>query len=335
MPACVYAQWFIAVRLLLTGGAGYIGGFCARELAASGHQVVILERRPPIDPTAPAEEVVIGDIADRALVERVLRNRAIDAVVHLAADKSVEHAHREPGAHLLNNVGGTLQLLEAMREAAVRKLVFSSSAAVYGTPTRLPVAESDPARPENAYGSSKLMCEEILRWYHQSEGFDSVSLRYFNAAGAADDGSLGENWDHADNLVPRVMRALLVEGEELTVFGDDFPTPDGTAVRDYVHVLDVAAAHESAMKWVMGNSGRLVLNVGAGRGYSVLEVIAEAERASGRKVPHTIGPRRPGDAAAVYADVQAAAEMLDWRARRDLREIVASAWEWHSGARRG
>jgi UDP-glucose 4-epimerase len=203
-----------------------------------------------------------------------------------------------------------------MRAAGVGKIVFSSSAAVYGTPDRLPVEEDASLRPENPYGSGNQMVEQILHWYHVSHGFDAVSLRYVDAAGASDDGQMGEDWTGAHNLVPRVMQALCGVSGPSPVFGTDFPTPDGTAVRDYVHAVE--------------RGGESVFNLGTGRGYSVRQVLAAAERASGRPVPHEDAPRRAGDPAAVWADVRAAAEVLDWRAERDLDDIMGTAWRWHS-----
>lgn len=327
------------LSVLVTGGAGYIGRFCVRRLLEAGHDVVVLDRRALVAPDGgwPAEKgslvAVEGDIADAPLVRSLLQRHRAGVVLHLAAAKSVAESMAEPGPHLLNNVSGSLVLLEAMRAAGVSRMVFSSSAAVYGTPDALPVPEDAPLRPENPYGAGKVMVEQALHWYTECHGFDSVSLRYFNAAGGALDGSMGEDSREAHNLVPRVMRALSVaSGADgaLEIYGTDFPTPDGTAVRDYVHVEDLAAAHVLAVGHVLERGGESVFNLGTGRGNSVREVIAAAERASGRPVPHTEAPRRPGDPAAVWADVRAAAEVLGWRAELDLDDIMASAWLWHS-----
>lgn len=317
------------MKVLVTGGAGYVGSFCVRHLLAAGHGVVVLDRRPVRQAGDPfSVPSVVGDIADRALVERVLEQHAVEVVLHLAAEKSVAESMASPGPHLRNNVCGSLALFEAMLQRGVHRIVFSSSAAVYGTPQRLPVDERARLAPDNPYGTSKVMVEQMLHWYHVRHGFDTVSLRYFNAAGAADDGSLGEDGDEASNLVPRVMRALAGLAEALPVYGTDFATPDGTAVRDYVHVEDLAAAHLRALELVGQGSGEWVFNLGTGRGHSVREVLHAAERASGRPVPHEETARRPGDPAQVWADASAAARELGWRAERDLDDIVRSAWSW-------
>lgn len=316
------------MNVLVTGGAGYIGRFCVRRLVEVGHDVVVLDRRPvTVDEreTAPA---VVGDIADESLVETVIRDHAIQVVLHLAAEKSVVESMADPGEHFMHNVCGTLALLEAMRRSNVTKLVFSSSAAVYGETTQLPVREDSPLRPENPYGSGKLMVEQLLHWYYVCHGFDSVSLRYFNAAGAAADGSMGEDLDSSDNLIPRVMKALLGVAGPVPVFGTDFPTPDGTAVRDYVHVEDLAEAHVRALDYVIAIRGDRPLNLGTGRGSSVREVFHAAERASGMLVPYEDAARRPGDPAASWADATQAERALGWRATRDLGDIVTSAWLW-------
>jgi UDP-glucose 4-epimerase len=317
-------------RVMITGGAGYVGSFCVRLMLKIGHEVVVLDRQPM--PAWGRGDVVeaVGDITDASFVRRVLADQPVDAVLHLAAEKSVEESVARPGPHLRNNLLGSITLLEEMRAAGVGKIVFSSSAAVYGTPDTLPVGEDAPLRPENPYGSGKAMVEQILHWYHVSHGFDAVSLRYFNAAGASDDGRMGEDWTHAHNLVPRVMKALCGVSGPLPVFGTDFPTPDGTAVRDYVHVEDLAAAHVRALGHVIERGGESVFNLGTGRGYSVRQVLAAAERTSGWPVPHEDAPRRAGDPAAVWADVRAAERVLDWRAERDLDDIMGTAWRWHS-----
>ncbi len=292
--------------------------------------MIALDRQPI--PAVDGQEVlaVRGDISDAALLARLLNEERVDAVLHLAAEKSVEQSMVLPGPHLVNNVCGSLALLEAMRMAGVKKIVFSSSAAVYGTPADLPVKEDAPLRPENPYGSGKQMVENVLHWYHVSHGFDAISLRYFNAAGASDDGRMGEDWTDATNLVPRVMQALCGATGRLPIYGTDYPTPDGTAIRDYVHVEDLAAAHVRALAHVIQRGGESVFNLGTGQGYSVREVLAAAERASGRPVPREEAPRRPGDPAAVWADASAANRLLGWRAERDLDAIVSTAWLWHS-----
>lgn len=316
------------LNVLITGGAGYIGRFCIRELVAEGHDVVVLDRRRVEPDGLPPVDALVGDIAHAATVRRVLRDHAVDVVLHLAAEKSVEASMSAPGVHLLRNVGASLVLLEAMRTAGVARMVFSSSAAVYGNPGRVPVDENAALAPANPYGAGKVMVEQALHWYAVCHGLQSVSLRYFNAAGAASDGSLGEDGREATNLIPRVMRALAREAPPVSIYGTDYPTPDGTAIRDYVHVEDLARAHVAALGFVGRTTGARVFNLGTGRGYSVRQVLDAAERASGRRVPHVEAERRPGDPPAVWADATAAGRELGWRPVHDLDEIVASAWLW-------
>jgi UDP-glucose-4-epimerase GalE len=315
-------------NVLITGGAGYVGGFCIRELVAAGHDVIALDRRQLSAEALPRVTAIVGDVADTNVVDRILAQHAVDVVLHLAAEKSVARSMEAPGEHLIRNVGGSLALLEAMRARDVRRIVFSSSAAVYGTPRRLPVDERADLVPDNPYGAGKVMVEQALYWYGMSHDFDSISLRYFNAAGAADDGSLGERGEHATNLIPRVMRALAGLDGPVPVYGTDYDTTDGTPVRDYVHVEDLARAHVRALDLVQAAPGARAYNLGTGRGYSVLEVLGAAERASGRRVPQELTARRPGDPAAVWADPSAANRDLGWRAERDLDDIVRSAWLW-------
>ena len=317
-----------ALNVLITGGAGYVGRFCIRELVAAGHDVVVLDARPLADRATAAVASITGEIGDAELVDGVLRDHRVDVVLHLAAEKSVEASMAAPGPHLLRNVGGSLVLLEAMRARGVRRIVFSSSAAVYGTPRRVPVDEGAALVPDNPYGAGKVMVEQALQWYARCHGFGTISLRYFNAAGASVDGSLGEGGPEATNLIPRVMRALAGSAEPVSIYGTDYPTPDGTAVRDYVHVEDLARAHVRAVERVGEASMAHVYNLGTGHGVSVRQVLEAAERASGKTVPHVEAARRPGDPPAVWADASAAARDLGWRAERNLDDIVRSAWLW-------
>lgn len=318
----------------MTGGLGYIGRFCVRSLRDAGWDVVAVDRRPPEAGPALETPTITADVADSDRIEAVLRAHHVDVVLHLAGDKSVAESMTRPGPLLRNNVGGALGLLEAMVAAGVKRLVFSSSAAVYGTPERLPIDEAAPLRPENPYGASKAMIEDTLRWYAACHQVDSLSLRYFNAAGAATDGSLGEDPGRAVNLVPRVMDALAGRSGPLQVFGTDFPTPDGTAIRDYVHVEDIAAGHLRAIEHVLRTRGADAINIGTGRGWSVREVLAAAGAATGRPVPFEEAPRRRGDPAAVWADTAKAVQVLGWSAARSLDDIMRTAWEWEMrGAR--
>jgi len=316
---------------LVTGGAGYIGSHTVRELGRRGERVVVLDNLSHGHPAAVGDaRLVVGDIGDGSLLERLFREEQFSAVIHLAGSKSVDESLRDPGAYFRNNVAGSLTLLAACTSADVRQVVFSSTCAIYGNPDDLPVSEATPVRPETPYGESKLMVERILHWFEVAHGLRSVSLRYFNAAGAADEGDIGENWDNAANLVPRVMKAALGRSDPVTVFGTDYPTPDGTAIRDYIHVLDLADAHLRAIDYLADGRPSRILNVGTGKGASVREVIAETERASGRPVPFVDAARRPGDAPAIWASSDAAELELGWRPRYDLRHIIDTAWRWHS-----
>ena len=319
------------MAILVTGGAGYIGSHTVRLLRSRGYEVVVLDsmefgHREAIGDTP----LVVGDIADRHLVARTVADNGVDAVIHFAAYKAAGESMTNPGRYFSNNVAGTAALLDALHHAGVTRLVFSSTSAVYGTPDRLPVGEDQAVRPESPYGESKALVERMLYWYDACHGLRSVSLRYFNAAGAASDGSNGEDWTVTLNLVPLVMKALLGRSPELKVFGTDYPTLDGTAIRDYIHVDDLADAHLRALGYLSDGGGSNVFNLGTGSGSTVRQVIAAAEKASGRSVPVAEAPRRAGDPVALYSDSAKAGAVLGWSARHSLDEIVASAWAWHS-----
>ncbi|MEO5680699.1 MAG: UDP-glucose 4-epimerase GalE [Acidimicrobiales bacterium] len=319
------------MTVLVTGGAGYIGAHTSRALTAAGHDVVVLDslelgRRAMVG-TLP---LVVGDIANQGLVAALVREHGVDSCIHFAAYKAAGESMVQPGRYFANNVAGTNTLIEALQREGVEAIVFSSSCAVYGTPELLPVSEATPVHPESPYGESKLLVERVLGWYDTCLGVRSMRLRYFNAAGAAADGTIGEDWTVALNLVPLAMKALLGARPPLEVFGTDYPTPDGTAVRDYVHVDDLADAHVRALEHLLRGGPSATLNLGTGTGSSVRQVLAAAGRAAGRPVPAADVARRPGDPTAIWADATMAAGLLDWRATRTLDEIVASAWAWHS-----
>jgi UDP-glucose 4-epimerase len=317
------------VRVLVTGGAGYVGSQTTRLLCATGHEAIVLDTLDNGHRAAlPGIELVVGSVADRELVLGLLLERRIEAVVHFAALKAAEESVGQPGRYFAANVGGSLALLEAIEAAGVPWFVFSSTCAVYGEPLRVPIAEDAETRPENPYGESKLLVERALPWFER-RGVASVSLRYFNAAGAQGDGAHGEDWTKAPNLVPVAIKSALGFGPPLRVFGTDYPTPDGTAVRDYVHVEDLADAHVRALEHLAAGRGPATLNLGTGRGSSVREVVAAVEQATGRTIEVVEAPRRAGDPAAVWADARKAEAVLGWRARRGLDEIVDSAVRWH------
>ncbi len=318
------------MRVLVTGGAGYIGSETVRLLSARGHEPVVLDtlergHRAAVD-TAP---LVVGSVTDAGLVESTLRDHRIEAVIHFAALKSVEASFVDPAGYFGTNVGGTFALLGAMGRAGLSALVYSSSCAVYGTPSDLPVRETSELRPENPYGETKLLVERALPWF-DGAGIRSISLRYFNAAGAAFDGRNGEDWTDAPNLVPVVIKAALGRGPAVRILGSDYPTPDGTAIRDYVHVADLAEAHLLAVEALAGGLPSTTVNLGTGQGSSVREVIEAVGAAAGRPVPVIEAPRRLGDPAAIWADPDLAEASLGWRARHRLDAIVETAWRWHS-----
>jgi UDP-glucose-4-epimerase GalE len=275
-------------------------------------------------------ELVVGDIADADLVIDLCDRREVNQVIHFAAYKNVGESMSNPSRYWINNVTGTAKLADALAAVGVDQIVFSSSCSVYGTPTQVPVTESAPIRPESVYAESKAMTERILRWYEQTNGLRSVSLRYFNAAGASADSRIGEDWTESLNLVPLAMKATLGRRGALKVFGNDYPTPDGTCIRDYIHVDDLAIAHVRALDYLAEGGATTALNVGTGTGSSVMEVIACTERISGLTVPYEITPRRAGDPVSVYADPSLVRETLGWEATMGLEEIIASAWAWHS-----
>jgi UDP-glucose-4-epimerase GalE len=317
------------MAILVTGGAGYIGSHTARLLQELGRDVVVLDTLERGYRDAVGDlDLVHGDIADGRLVGKTCRKYGVDSVIHFAAYKRVEESVSEPLRYYQNNVAGSIVLVEALLEHDVKRVVFSSSAAVYGTPDASPVNEDALLRPQSPYGHTKADTEKFLAACDPL-GMRSVSLRYFNAAGAHDSGDMGEDWSATENLVPVVMKVLFGAQRELEVFGDDYPTPDGSCVRDYVHVSDLADAHVKALDYLASGGSSLVCNVGTGQGTSVKELIAVTESVTGRVVPHRIAPRRVGDAAAVYADPTLIRAVLGWRATRDLRDIITSAYRWH------
>jgi UDP-glucose 4-epimerase len=320
------------VSVLVTGGAGYIGSHVARELLLRDERVVVIDLRPAPPPALANAGLryVAGDVRDAALLDRILADERVESVMHFAALKSVGESMQDPGGYFANNVGGSLELLRAMTRAGIGSLVFSSSCGVYGEPERLPVDESCGLRPANPYGESKLLVERMLAWFNELSGIRSVCLRYFNAAGASADGQLGEDWVGAVNLIPVVIEAALRRGPPVQILGTDYPTPDGTAIRDYIHVLDLADAHLRALEHLRGGGASDVLNLGSGRGSSVRQVIDTTATVGECHVPAVVAPRRAGDPAAVWADGTRAGNVLDWAPRRGLSEIIESAWRWHT-----
>jgi UDP-glucose 4-epimerase len=320
------------MRILVTGGAGYIGSVTVRALLDAGHEAVVLDTlekgwRAAVDSRAVLE---VGSVGDRAAVDRVLPG--CDAVMHLAGYIEVAESQADPDRYFANNVTAPAVLLDAMAEHGIDALVFSSSAAVYGQPEAFPIAEDAATVPINAYGASKLAFERLLADRGESAGLRSVSLRYFNAAGAWPDGSMGEAHDPETHLVPCVLRSIVAGRTSFEVFGGDYDTPDGTCVRDYVHVCDLALAHRLALECLGSGGPGGVFNLGNGRGYSNREVVAACADVTGRRVKVEIGPRRAGDPARLVASRERAVADLGWTPERDdLRVIVADAWRWHNG----
>jgi UDP-glucose 4-epimerase len=319
------------MSVLVTGGAGYIGSHTIRQLRARGEAVVAYDSLDNGHRSAVGDTpLIVGSTLDRGALDVLFQTHQIDSIIHFAALKAAGESMEQPGRYFRNNVDGTLTLLEAAQRAGVQHFVFSSTAAVYGTPAVLPVDETAPLQPENPYGESKLICERMLRWFDDSHGMRHVALRYFNATGAAEDGSIGEDWAITLNLVPIVMKATLERGPKLRVFGTDYPTPDGTAIRDYIHVEDLADAHLRALDYLRAGNPSTTLNLGTGQGSSVQEVIDMTERLSGVRVPRDYVERRAGDPSMVYADNSKAAAVLGWQPAYGLEQIIQSAWRWHA-----
>lgn len=324
------------MAILVVGGAGYIGSHAARALRRSGYEVVIYDNLSTgFRRLAQGFELVEGDIADDARLRPVLAR--VDAVMHFAAHAYVGESVVDPRKYFSNNVVAALRLLNSVLGAGVRRFVFSSSCAVYGVPGQIPIIESTPREPVNPYGASKLFFENALEAYGRAYGLRSVSLRYFNAAGADDGVEIGEMHDPETHLIPLALAASAANAPTLQIYGSDYPTSDGTCVRDYIHVNDLADAHVRALQYLEThraekcrdeNGGSLAINLGTGRGHSVLEIIQAAENVTGRPVRRTTGPRRPGDPPILVADAAKAQRVLGWTAQRNLADIVASAWTW-------
>jgi UDP-arabinose 4-epimerase len=317
------------VSILIVGGAGYIGSQTAKRVAQAGLEPVVFDNLVYGHAWAAKwGPLVEGDLADGALIRRVLEKHQVTAVVHFAAYAYVGESVTNPRKYFNNNVVGTINLLDAMLDAGVRDVVFSSTCATYGDPVRVPIDERHPQSPVNPYGESKLAIERVLHWYQRAYPLRFAALRYFNAAGADPDGEIGEDHAPETHLIPLAIEAAM-GGPGLQIFGTDYPTPDGTAVRDYIHVQDLADAHVAALERLRGGATNLFVNLGTGNGHSVREVIAAVEKVSGRKVPAREVARRAGDPPALVADARLAAEILGWKARiPELETIVEHAWRW-------
>ncbi len=320
------------MKVLVTGGSGYIGSVTIARLLAAGHEVAVFDNleRGHREALPPGLPLTVGDLRDAQAIREALRAARPDAVMHFAAYALVGESMRRPEIYFANNVAGGLNLLEAMRATQVRQLVFSSSCATYGEPDSEWIVEETPQRPTNPYGESKLIFEKMMAWYGRLHGLRAVALRYFNACGATE--QLGEDHTDETHLIPLVLRVALGQSPAARIFGDDYATPDGSCIRDYVHVADLAEAHLLALE--QGATG--ALNLGVGQGFSVREVVAACRRVTGHEIPAVVTPRRPGDPPRLVADASLARARLGWRPRHTgIDDIVASAWRWHRDHQRG
>ena len=315
------------MRVLVTGGSGYVGSHAVRELVRGGHDVVIYDNLSTGHRfLSDGYPLIEGDIADGDRLHEALQG--MDAVMHFAASAYVGESVANPRKYFHNNVESALKMMDAVLETPVRRMIFSSTCATYGTPRQLPITEDSPKDPINPYGATKLFFERVLAAYSASAGLQFVALRYFNAAGAIADGSIGELHTPETHIIPLMMKAALGSAPPLSVFGGDLETPDGSCIRDYIHVSDLGAAHVKALEYLANGGLSISMNLGTGRGVSIRELISTFERLTGRTVPHSYAPPRAGDPPVLYADASLAERVLGWKATRDLETILASAWKW-------
>jgi len=318
------------MKILVTGGAGYIGSFTAAALKKAGFEIVVFDSLENGHRQAiPKTKIYVGDLkTDFKFLDQVLKKEKPQAVIHFAAYIEAGKSVKDPQRFFYNNVFGSLNLLKIMLQNKVRRIVFSSSAAVYGEPEKIPVAEEAFKKPTNPYGETKLMVERILKWYSQAYNLSAIALRYFNAAGAALDGSMGQDYPRPTHLITRACEAALGQKKDFKIFGNDYSTKDGTGIRDYIHVLDLAAAHVAALRYL--KRGCKAYNVGTGRGHSVLEVVEMVKKISDKNFAAPFGPRREGDPAQLIAKADRIKKELDWQPKHsDLETIVKTAWQWH------
>lgn len=325
------------MNILVVGGAGYIGSHMVKRLGLAGCHVLTLDNLSGGHRDAVLHgEFIEGDIADRGLLDRIFSSRRIDAVMHFASFIQVGESMRDPARYYQNNVANSLNLLDAMRTHEVSRMIFSSTAAIFGEPGYVPIDEKHPKLPINPYGRTKLMLEQVLADYDRAYGLKSICLRYFNAAGADPDGQLGERHEPETHLIPLVLQAASGRRESVSVFGRDYDTPDGTCVRDYIHIADLCEAHWLALQSLLNGGASQSFNLGNGNGFSVQEVIDVAARVTGRPIPVVYGPRREGDPARLVADAARAKNMLGWVPKYDsLETIISHAWNWETSLKGG
>jgi UDP-glucose 4-epimerase len=325
--------WRYNMTIMVLGGAGYIGSHTVYALIERGEDVVIVDNLETghIEAVHEKARFYQGDIRDRAFIDSVFDKEQIDAVIHFAANSLVGESMTDPLKYYDNNVNGTKVLLQSMVAHNIKKIVFSSTAATYGEPDRVPILETDRTEPTNTYGETKLSMEKMFKWTDVAHGVKYVSLRYFNACGAHESGQIGEAHSPETHLIPLVLQVPLGQRETINIYGDDYPTEDGTCIRDYIHVTDLAQAHILAVEYLMNGNDSNVFNLGNGVGFSVKEVIEVARKVTGHAIPAVISERRAGDPARLIASSDKAREVLNWQpAHADLEEIIASAWKWHS-----
>jgi UDP-glucose 4-epimerase len=326
----------IKMRILVIGGAGYVGSHTVKLLRETGHEVWVYDNLSRGHAQAvPSGTLIVGELSDRKHLQQVLTDYRIESVMHFAAFALVGESVSDPAIYYQNNVTATLELLEAMRASGVWRIVFSSTTATYGQPDKIPIAESTPQFPINPYGFTKLVIEHALADYAHAYGFGVAALRYFNAAGASPDGEIGEDHDPESHLIPIILQTALGQRKQIGIFGNDYPTPDGTCIRDYIHVADLADAHLRSLQ-LLESGSNLQLNLGTGRGHSVLEVIEACRRITGHPIPVDIQPRRPGDPPRLIADSRLAQKVLGWIPKyQSIESIVQTAWNWHRSHPRG
>lgn len=319
--------------ILVAGGAGYIGSHMVALLVKRGYEVIVADnlRTGHWQAVKGAKKLYVGDLRDNAFLEQVFSENDIDGVINFAAFSLVGESVTNPLKYYRNNVEGAVSLLSAMKAHGVDKMVFSSTAATYGEPEKQPIEEHDRTEPTNPYGATKLAIENMLKWCDRAYGIRYAALRYFNAAGSDTETGIGEDHDPESHLIPLVMKTALGQRDHIGIFGEDYPTADGTCVRDYIHVNDLAEAHLLALEYLAGGGSSDVFNLGSGDGYSVKEIIETARRVTGREIKATVEPRRAGDPSVLIASNKKAAEVLGWKPVRGLEQIISDAWAWHSG----